>query len=46
VYRALRVSPELGMSSAAALYQSAVGCLLVVFVNTLLRRLSPEDSLF
>ena len=46
VYRSLRVSPELGMSSAAALYQSVVGCLLVVFVNSLLRRFSPEDSLF
>jgi putative aldouronate transport system permease protein len=46
VYRSLRVSPELGMSSAAALYQSVVGCLLVVFVNGLLRKFSPEDSLF
>lgn len=46
VYRSLRVSPELGMSSAAALYQSVVGCLLVLFVNGLLRKFSPEDSLF
>lgn len=46
VYRSLRVSPELGMSSAAALYQSVVGCLLVLFVNTLLRRVSPDDALF
>jgi len=46
VYRALRVSPELGMSSAAALYQSVVGCLLVLCVNGLLRRFSPDDSLF
>jgi putative aldouronate transport system permease protein len=46
VYRSLRVSPELGMSSAAALYQSVVGCLLVVLVNSALRRFSPEDSLF
>lgn len=46
VYRSLRVSPELGMSSAAALYQSVVGCLLVLSVNALLRRFSPEDALF
>jgi putative aldouronate transport system permease protein len=46
VYRSLRVSPELGMSSAAALYQSVMGCVLVVLVNFILRKVSPEDSLF
>ncbi len=46
VYRALRVSPELGMSSAAALYQSVVGCVVVLLANAVLRRFSPDDALF
>lgn len=46
VYRSLRVTGELGMSSAAAFYQSVVGCALVLFTNQIIRKLSPEDAIF
>ncbi len=46
VYRALRVTGELGMSSAAAFYQSVVGCILVVTTNLIIKKVSPEDAIF
>lgn len=46
VYRSLRVTGELGMSSAAAFYQSVVGCVLVLATNQVVRKLSPEDAIF
>lgn len=46
VYRSLRVTGELGMSAAAAFYQSIVGCLLVVVTNKILKKISPENAIF
>lgn len=46
VYRGLMQSNNIGMSSAAGLYQSVVGCILVLGANLLVRRLDNESALF
>ena len=46
VYRSLVTMPDFGMVTAASLYQSVVGCVLVVAANLLVRRVSPQDALF
>lgn len=46
VYRALKTTGDVGMSSAAALYQSAVGFVLVLVSNRILSKVSPENTLF
>ena len=46
VYRALMKLNDIGMSSAAGLYQSVVGFILVLSVNLLLRKVDPENAMF
>ncbi len=46
VYRALRVTGDIGMSSAAGIYQSVVGFFIVLAANLVVRRIHPENSLF
>lgn len=46
VYRALRVTGDIGMSAAVTFYQSVVGFLLVMITNFIIRKISPEDALF
>jgi putative aldouronate transport system permease protein len=46
VYRALRITGEIGMASAAGLYQSMVGFVLVLVSNLIVRKVSPESSIF
>lgn len=46
VYRALRQMNELGMSTATSLFQSVVGCILVISVNALARKLDADTALF
>ena len=46
VYRGLMQSNNLGMSSAAGLYQSLVGFVLVLTANLIVRKISKEDALF
>lgn len=46
VYRSLRLLGDFGMSSAAALYQSVVGFILVLVTNAIVRKIDPENSLF
>lgn len=46
VFRALRQLGDVGMSSAAGLYQSLVGFALVLGSNWLVRRLDPDNALF
>ena len=46
VYRALMKLNDIGMSSAAGLYQSVVGFILVLSVNLLLRKIDPENAMF
>ena len=46
VYRGLMERNDVGMSAAAALYQSLVGFLLVLGANTLVRKIDNENALF
>ena len=46
VYRALMNSNDIAMSSAAGLFQSVFGFLLVMIVNTIVKQKSPENALF
>ena len=46
VYRGLMQLGNVGMSSAAGLYQSLVGFVLVLASNFAVRRVSPENALF
>lgn len=46
VYRSLKVMGDLGMSSAAGLYQSLVGFVIVITVNSIIRKVDNENALF
>jgi putative aldouronate transport system permease protein len=46
VYRALRITGDIGMASAAGLYQSAVGFLLVLGSNLIVRWINRESAIF
>ena len=46
VYRGLMQLGNVGMSSAAGLYQSIVGFILVLASNFAVRKISPENALF
>ncbi len=44
-YRAL-MGGDLAKSAAVGLFQSVVGCILVIVTNAIVRKISPDDSLF
>ncbi|HVO37913.1 MAG TPA: ABC transporter permease subunit [Spirochaetia bacterium] len=46
VYRTLVNVGDIGMSAAACLYQAAVGFVLVLLSNLVVRRIDPEKSVF
>ncbi len=46
IYRAMTVNFNLGTSTAAGVYQSVFGFILVVTVNKIIRRKSPDNALF
>ncbi|MDE6852548.1 MAG: ABC transporter permease subunit [Lachnospiraceae bacterium] len=46
VYRGLMQTNNIGMSSAAGVYQSIVGCILVITANLIVRKIDSESSLF
>ena len=46
VYRSLIQNFNVGMSSAAGLYQSMAGFILVLLANFLTRRITPDSALF
>lgn len=46
VYRALMKTSDIGMSSAAGLYQSVVGLVLVLLANYIVRKIDKEKALF
>ena len=46
VYRGLMQLGDIGMSSAAGVYQSIVGFTLVVASNMLVKKMNPESALF
>jgi putative aldouronate transport system permease protein len=46
VYRGLKTTGEIGMSTAAGLYQSFVGFALVITSNWIVRRFNKDNALF
>ncbi|MNJ45104.1 putative multiple-sugar transport system permease YteP [compost metagenome] len=46
VYRGLMQLGDIGMSSAAGLYQSLVGFVLVLLSNFIVRKINKENALF
>ncbi len=46
VYRSLAVDFNMGRGSAAGLYQSVFGFILIVAVNKIVNKFSPENALF
>lgn len=46
IYRAMTVNFNLGSSTAAGVYQSVFGFILVMVVNSIIRKKSPENALF
>jgi len=46
VYRGLKTTGEIGMSTAAGLYQSLVGFVLVITSNWVVRKWNKENALF
>lgn len=46
IFRTMRVLGNMGMSSAAGLLQSAVGFVLVVCTNAVVKKIDPDSSLF
>jgi putative aldouronate transport system permease protein len=46
VYNSFRVTGNIGMASAAGLFQSLVGLLVILGANALIRRKSPENAIF
>ena len=46
VYRGISGTGDIGMAIAAGLYQSVVGCILVVVTNLIVRRFDKDSALF
>lgn len=46
VYRGLKTTGEIGMSTAAGLYQSLIGFVLVITSNYIVRRFNKDNALF
>lgn len=46
IYRALTINFNVGLSSAAGLYQSIFGFIVITTVNAIVRKVSPENALF
>ncbi len=46
IFRALKTSGEIGMSSAAALFQSTVGFILIMIANKIVSKVDSENALF
>ncbi|WEK56283.1 MAG: ABC transporter permease subunit [Candidatus Cohnella colombiensis] len=46
VYRGLKMTGEIGMSTAAGLYQSVVGFVLVITSNYIVRKFNKDNALF
>lgn len=46
VYRGLMQTGNMGMSSAAGVYQSFIGFLLVVAANLIVKKIDPDSALF
>lgn len=46
IYNGLTSSGDIGMAAAAGLYQSAVGCVLVLITNLIARKFDADSALF
>ena len=46
IYNGLTTTGDLGMTAAAGLYQSLVGCILLIGANMVVRKMDPDSSLF
>lgn len=46
VFRGIKVTGDIGMSSAAGFYQAVVGFILVLTTNLIVKKVDPEKSLF
>ena len=46
VYRGLRTGSDIGITTAVGLFQSAVGLVMVIATNLVVKKISPENSLF
>lgn len=46
IFRALKTNGEIGMSSAAALFQSTVGFVLIMLANKIVSKIDSENALF
>ena len=46
VYRSLAVNFNMGLGSAVGMYQSIFGFVLILVVNTVVKKLSPDNALF
>ena len=46
VYRAYANTHNMGMSSAAGLLQSVVGCFCILITNGIVRKMDPDSALF
>ncbi len=46
VYRGLMVHGNIGMASAAGLYQSVIGFLFIMLSNLIVRKIDPENALY
>lgn len=46
IYNGLKSTGDLGMSSAASLFQSSVGFIVLMISNAVVRRIDPESALF
>ena len=46
IYNGLTSTGDLGMSSAASLYQSVVGAILLLMANFVVRKVEPDSALF
>ncbi len=46
VYRSLRVTFDMGMATAAGVYQSVFGFALIITVNTIIRKINKDYALF
>lgn len=46
VYNSLTATGDIGMASAASLYQSVVGTCILLITNAIVRRMDPDGALF
>ena len=46
VNRTLINLKDYGITAAASLYQSVIGCILVLVFNTITKRLDPDSAIF